>query len=338
MGRFSRMLDIIDTHTCGQPTRTIVNGVPRLRGDTMMAKMLDFKENCDWIKTVLTREPRGNNQVSVAVLAEPTLAEADAGAFYFEAHSYMPLCGHDTIGLITALVETGRVAVTEPVTTVRLETPAGLLAIEVEADAGRAKSVAFTNAPCFSYGDDFAIEYKGKEARFGIAYGGNHYAIVPAKAFGLTIDPAHRTEVIKAGIELLELIDAKYGHEIIHPENPLIRGISHMMIADDVRVENGAVYSRNCVMTELDSFDRSPCGTGTSARTALLYAQGILKPGMKFYHRSITDSLFEVDIVEEVAVGPYKGVRPKIKGSAHLTGFAKIIVDPDDDKGFGFIV
>lgn len=338
MGSFSRTLDIIDSHTCGQATRTLTGGVPRLHGANMMEKMQYFEKNCNWIKSVLTSEPRGNNLTSVAVLAEPTLPEADVGAFYFEAHGYMPLCGHDTIGLCTALVETGRVEVREPLTIIRLETPAGLLRVEVEVQQGRAVSVAFVNAPCFCYGDHYSIEYHGRQIEFAIAYGGNNYAIVPASALGLSVDTAHRSEVIQTGIELLERIDAKYGREIVHPENPLICGVSHMMIAEYVQIESDSVHSKNCVMTELDSFDRSPCGTGTSARTALLYAQEILKPGMRFFHKSIIDSVFEVEIVDEVQVGPYKAVVPKIKGSAHLTGFAKIIVDPHDEKGFGFTV
>ena len=336
MGRFCRTLDIIDSHTCGQATRTVVSGVPRLEGNSMMEKMLFFEKHCAWVKTVLTSEPRGNKLTSVAVLTEPTIPGADAGAFYFEAHGYMPLCGHDTIGLCTMLAETGRIRVEEPITMMKLETPAGLLDVKIEIRDGRVLSVAFENAPCFAYGWDYKIDYRGKKIPVGIAYGGNNYAIVPAKELGFEICPKNRRALVEAGIELLEKIDQKYGKEIVHPENPLICGVSHMMLAGEVEAEGQILKSRNCVCTELDSFDRSPCGTGTSARTALLYAQGLMKPGMILSHESIIGSLFESRITRETWVGGYRAVTPEIKGSAHLTGFAKLIVDPDDKLGLGF--
>ena len=348
MGIFYKTLDIVDTHTCGQATRTIVSGVPRLHGKNMMEKMLDFQANFDWIKSVLTCEPRGNSLTSVAVLTEPTMEDADAGAFYFEAHGYMPLCGHDTIGLCTMLVETGRVAVTEPVTRIKLETPAGLIHVDVEVKDGRAISAAFRNAPCFAFGWDYSVEFEGKKIPFAAAYGGNIYAIVQAKALGVELKAENHEIVVGTALRLMDVINEKYGEQVIHPEQPLLKGITHMMVADEVREEaqdeirnvvrkkEKQILSKNCVCTKPDAFDRSPCGTGTSARTALLYAQGLLQPGMVFRHRSIIDSLFEARIVDEVTVGPYRGVIPEIKGNAHLTGFAKIIVDPTDDKGLGF--
>ncbi|MBU9726806.1 proline racemase family protein [Diplocloster modestus] len=340
MGIFYKTLDIVDTHTCGQATRTIVSGVPRLHGKNMMEKMLDFQANCDWIKSVLTCEPRGNSLTSVAVLTEPTMEDADAGAFYFEAHGYMPLCGHDTIGLCTMLVETGRVAVTEPVTRIKLETPAGLIRVDVEVKDGRAISAAFQNAPCFAFGWDYSVEFEGKKIPFAAAYGGNIYAIVPAKALGVELKAENHGIVVETALRLMDVINEKYGEQMVHPEQPLLKGITHMMVTGEIRDaahrKEKQILSKNCVCTKPDAFDRSPCGTGTSARTALLYAQGLLRPGMVFRHCSIIDSLFEARIVDEVTVGPYRGVIPEIKGNAHLTGFAKIIVDPTDDKGLGF--
>lgn len=336
MGRFNRTLDIVDSHTCGQAIRTVVSGVPRLRGENMMEKMLYFQKNCDWIKRVLTCEPRGNSLTSVAILTEPTMEEADAGAFYFEAHGYMPLCGHDTIGLCTMLVETGRVTVREPVTTIKLETPAGLIHVAVEVKNGKALSVAFRNAPCFAFGWDYSVKFEGKKITFAISYGGNIYAIVPAEELGVKLEAENHAEVVSTALRMMDVINEKYGVQIMHPENHLIKGVTHMMVVDPVHQEGNQLFSKNCVCTKPDAFDRSPCGTGTSARTALLYAQGIMKPGMVLQHRSIIDSLFEARIANEVSVGFYRGIAPEIKGSAHLTGFAQIIVDPEDDKGLGF--
>jgi proline racemase len=300
----------------------------------MSEKMLYMKEHFDYVRKMLTSEPRGTDITSVAVLTEPTIEEADIGAFYFESHGYMPMCGHDTIGLGTMLVETGMVEVTEPITKITIETPAGLVKLRVAVENGRARSVTFRNAECFTFDTDMQVEYQGKKIKFDVAYGGNFYAIMDVKEVGLSVGPQDYKKLVRAGTELIDIINAKYN--ITHPEKKYLHGVTHMQFTDPAVLDNGTLKSKNAVAFLPGDLDRSPCGTGTSARTALLYTKGILKIGQEFQHKSFIDSLFISHIVEETDYYGYKAVIPEITGSAHVVGFGTILLDPDDDKGYGF--
>ena len=339
MGQYSRMIQVVDTHTCGQPTRTVVSGVPRLYGSNMMEKMQYFKQKCEWIYSIMIFEPRGSSGsslTSVAVITEPTDPTADIGAFYFEAHGYLPMCGHDTIGLCTMLVELGFVEVKSPITKIVLETPAGIVNASVEVQDGRAVSVSFSNVPCFTYETDMVVEFEGKSITFDISYGGNFYAIVPATALGVEIKPSERRTLVSTAVRFMDAVNDKYN--VVHPEDSSIAGVTHVQVTDPLERQPGFVYSKNCVVTQPDGFDRSPCGTGTSARMALLYSKNLMDKDTVFQHRSIIDSVFEARIIDEVNVSGYKGIIPRIKGSANITGFATLIVDPHDKKGLGFKV
>ena len=337
MGRYNKMLAVVDTHTGGQPTRTIIGGMPRLKGNTMSEKMLYMRDNLDHIRIMLTSEPRGNpatSATSVAVLTEPTDPTADIGAFFCEYFGYMPMCGHDTIGVCTMLVENGMVNVTEPYTNIRMEVPAGIIEARVCVEQGRAKSVSFKNAPSFVYGLDMDVEYEGKRVVFDVAYGGNFYAIIPANSLGIELMPENYRLIVHTGLALIDIINEKY--EVMHPEKQFIRGVNHIQFTNPIEQDGGGLKSKNCVVVRPGAVDRSPCGTGTSARVADLYTRGVLELGQTLKHRSLIDSLFEAKALESLDYFGYKAVIPEITGSAYITGMSTVLLDPQDEKGYGF--
>jgi proline racemase len=337
VARYNRLIFTVDTHTGGQPTSTVVGGIPRLRGKTMSEKMLYMRDKYPELFVMLTNEPRGTKIDSFAILTEPTMDEADVGVIFFELHGFMPMCGHTTIGMSTMLVETGMVDVQEPVTNIMVETPNGLLKVRVDVENGRAKAVTFRNAPAFTYGTDMDVDLEGKNYKFDVAYGGNFYAIFDVAQTGMELTPDNSEAFALLGDKLVDAVSAKYP-EITHPEKPYLHGVSHAMFVDPVTEENGVVKSKNIVILQPKAFDRSPCGTGTSARAALLYHKGILKPGQSFEHLSIIDSLFITRAVEELDFHGYKAIIPEVTGSARLRGFRAHMLDPDDEKGFGFLM
>ncbi|MCQ5146441.1 proline racemase family protein [Enterocloster bolteae] len=335
MAKFNRMVRTVESHTGGQATKTIISGIPKLLGNTMAEKMQYCEKHEDWIRQMLTSEPRTDAHMSLTFLTEPCNKEADIGAFYAENVEYMPLCGHDTIGLGTVLVETGKVAVTEPETLIKVDTPNGLIELKVLVENGNAKSVTFRNAPAFTWGTDLEIEYGEKKVVFDVGFGGNFYAFVPAAMVGFKLIPEEYSQIVKSGLEIRKLINEKY--KVQHPEQAYLNEVSHVMFVDDIRQIEGGIESKNAVVYLPGAIDRSPCGTGTSARTAVLNAKGILKQGMKFKHYSLIDSMFESNIVEVFSdYHGYPAVIPEITGNAFITGFGTWVTNPDDEKTLGF--
>jgi proline racemase len=333
--RFNRYFSCIDTHTGGEPTRTIIGGLPRIPGATIVDKMTHFKENMDWVRTALMYEPRGHSVMSGVVLTEPTHPEADIGVIFIETGGYLPMCGHDTIGVSTALVETGMVAVEEPVTRIALDTPAGLTRVRVEVVNGAAKSVTFRNVPSFVFADDVDIDVPeiGK-IKMDVAYGGNVYAILRADAIGAEICPENANKFIEKGRIIRDAVNAQL--RIEHPEKPFINACTHVEFFGQPTLPEAHV--KNTVLFGDVGIDRSPCGTGTSAKVACLYAKGKLQLDEEFIHESITGSVFKARAVEESRVGDYRAVIPEVTGSAHIMGLNQIFIDPDDPLKHGFLL
>jgi proline racemase len=333
--RINRYFSCIDTHTGGEPTRTIIGGMPPIPGKTIVDKMTQLKENMDWIRTALMFEPRGHSVMSGVVLTEPTHPEADIGVIFIETGGYLPMCGHDTIGVSTALVETGMVSVEEPVTKIILDTPAGLTRVRVEVVDGAAKSVTFRNVPAFVFADDIDIDVpKMGKIRMDVAYGGNVYAILPADAIGTDICPENANKFIEKGRIIRDAVNAQL--RIEHPEKPFINACTHVEFFGEPTLPEAHV--KNTVLFGDVGIDRSPCGTGTSAKVACLYAQGKLQLNEEFIHESITGSLFKAKAVEETRVGDYRAVIPEVTGSAHIMGLNQIFIDPDDPLKHGFLL
>ena len=333
--RFNRYFSCIDTHTGGEPTRTIIGGLPRIPGDTIVDKMTHLKENMDWIRTALMYEPRGHSVMSGVVITEPSHPEADIGVIFIETGGYLPMCGHDTIGVSTALVETGMVQVEEPVTKIALDTPAGLTRVRVEVVNGAAKSVTFRNIPSFVFADDVDIDVPemGK-IKMDVVYGGNVYAILPADAIGVEICPENANKFIEKGRIIRDAVNAQV--KIAHPEKPFINECTHVEFFGEPTLPEAHV--KNTVLFGDVGIDRSPCGTGTSAKVACLYAKGKLQLNEEFVHESITGSVFKARAVEETQVGKYRAVIPEVTGSAHIMGLNQIFIDPDDPLKHGFLL
>lgn len=331
--RICRTFHTIDTHTQGEPTRNVVGGVPAIPGATMKDKMVYMMENGDWIRRLLCDEPRGNDVMSGTIVTSPCRPEADVGVLYFEVGGWMPMCGHDTIGVATALVESGMVKATEPVTHITLDTPAGLIRLEVRVEGAAALSVSFVNAPAFVMAGDASV-HSGTfgDLRLNIAYGGNIYAILPAASVGLAIAPENASRLIAAGNALKEEINAQL--QVRHPELPFEDHVTHVEFYQPVTGGNNLI--RNAVIIPPGAIDRSPCGTGTAAKCAVLAAQGLLRKGESFTHESIIGSRFICQYVDDAQVCGIPAVVPRVTGRAWVTGIHTYMLAPDDPFPEGF--
>lgn len=326
--RARRIIHVVDSHTEGMPTRVVTGGVGVVPGATMAAKRLHFMRNLDHLRTLLMYEPHGHAAMSGAILQPPTIPGADYGVIFIEVSGCLPMCGHGTIGVATVLVETGMVEVVEPVTTVRLDTPAGLVTAQVEVRDGRAESVTIQNVPSFVVGLDREIG----GVPYDLAYGGNFYAIVRLADLGLTLESPKQTLLDRA-LEIMTAVNKE--SEPVHPEDPGIRGCHHVYLAAQ---GSDARHSRHAMAIHPGWFDRSPCGTGTSARMAQLHARGELPLHTDFINQSLLGTHFVGRLTGEVSVGGQPAVVPTIKGRAWLTGTAQHFVDPDDPFPAGFLL
>lgn len=329
------MFSTIDTHTGGNPTRTVISGVPRLKGRTMAEKMIHLKEEHDWVRKVLMYEPRGHDVMSGALLVEPCDPQADVGVIYIETGGYLPMCGHDTIGVCTALIETGMVPVNEPITNIKLDTPAGLVDVNVEVEDGKATEVSFLNIPSFLV-ESIQVNVAGIGSVYcDIAYGGNFYAITNADLLNLELIPSNAGKIIDLAIQIRKTINATVN--IAHPEKPFIKGLTHIEFFTE-NVTNDRAHVKNTVVVPPGGIDRSPCGTGTSAKLAALFAKNEIEIGEEFVHESIVGSLFKGEVVSTTKIGDTNGVVTKIAGSAWIMGIHSFFVQEDDEVGEGFLL
>ncbi|MEU4547834.1 proline racemase family protein [Nonomuraea dietziae] len=332
--RTSRVFHAVDSHTEGMPTRVITGGVGVIPGNSMAERRIYFREHFDHIKQLLMNEPRGHAAMSGVILQPPTRPDADWGVLFIEVSGYLPMCGHGTIGVATVLVETGMVEVVEPVTTVRLEVPAGLVVVDVAVKDGVAQSVTLRNVPAYSDRLDAVVEVPGfGQVRYDLAYGGNFYAIVDLDDYKLPFDRAAKNEILAAGLATMAAINAT--DEPVHPEDERIRGCHHVYFTAP---GSTAEHSRHAMAIYPGWFDRSPCGTGTSARMAQLHARGELALGADFVNESFIGTRFVGRLVEETSVGGRPAVVPTITGRAWITGTAQYFLDPQDPFPEGFVL
>ncbi|GAA2373288.1 proline racemase family protein [Nonomuraea africana] len=332
--RTKRVFHAVDSHTEGMPTRVVTGGVGVIPGNSMAERRVYFREHFDHIKQLLMNEPRGHAAMSGAILQPPTRPDADWGVLFIEVSGYLPMCGHGTIGVATVLVETGMVEVVEPVTTVRLEVPAGLVVVDVAVKDGVAESVTLRNVPAYSDRLDAVVEVPGfGQVRYDLAYGGNFYAIVDLDDYKLPFDRAAKNEILAAGLATMSAINA--ADEPVHPEDERIRGCHHVYFRAP---GSTAGHSRHAMAIHPGWFDRSPCGTGTSARMAQLHARGELALGADFVNESFIGTRFIGRLVEETSVGGRPAVVPTITGRAWITGTAQYFLDPRDPFPEGFVL
>ena len=332
--RATRTFEAVDSHTEGMPARVIVDGVGEIPGATMMDKRLHFMEHMDDVRRLLMFEPRGHSAMSGAILQPPTREDADWGVVYIEVSGCLPMCGHGTIGVATVLVETGRVEVTEPVTTIRLDTPAGLVVAEVAVEGGSARSVTIRNVPSFSSGLDLAVDVPGVgRVPYDMAFGGNFYAMVEAAALGVEFSRDNGDEILRRGMLLMAAINE--ADAPVHPADPAIRGCKHVQVIAPGSTEK---QSRHAMVISPGWFDRSPCGTGTSARMAQLHARGLMGVGDEFINESFIGTRFIGRIVDETEVAGVPAIVPTITGRAWITGTAQYVLADDDPFPAGFLV
>ncbi|GII87585.1 proline racemase [Sphaerisporangium siamense] len=330
--RTKRIFHVVDSHTEGMPTRVVTGGVGVIPGATMAERREHFMAHMDHIRKLLMFEPHGHAAMSGAILQPPTRPDADVGVVYIEVSGCLPMCGHGTIGVATVLVETGMVEVTEPVTTVRLDTPAGLVVASVRVEDGAAAAVTITNVPSFSAGLGRTVKVPGfGEVTYDLAYGGNFYAILPIESVGLPFDRASGRDILDAGLAIAAAINE--ADEPAHPLDPGIRGVHHVQF---VAPGSDARLSRHAMAIYPGWFDRSPCGTGTSARMAQLHARGELAVGEDFVNESFIGTRFTGRLLEEIEVAGLPAVVPAITGRAWVTGTAQHFLDPSDPFPEGF--
>jgi proline racemase len=330
--RSKRIFHAVDSHTEGMPTRVITGGVGTVPGATMAERRRYFVEHHDDIRTLLMNEPRGHSAMSGAILQPPTRPDADWGVLFIEVSGCLPMCGHGTIGVATVLVETGMVPVTEPVTTIRLDTPAGLVTAEVAVEDGTARSVTIRNVASYVHGLDLSVDVPGHgTVRYDLAFGGNFYAVVPLEAVGLPFDRAEKQRILDAGMAIIAAIDETEAP--VHPLDPAIRGCHAVQF---LAPGSDAGHSRHAMAIRPGWFDRSPCGTGTSARMAQLHARGELPLGADFVNESFIGSRFTGRLVDTTEVAGRPAVVPTVTGRAWLTGTAQYLLDPDDPFPAGF--
>lgn len=330
--RAARVFAAVDSHTEGMPTRVITGGLGPVPGDSMQERRAYFERHLDHLRLLLMREPRGHGAMSGAFLQPSTRPDADWGVLFIEVSGCLPMCGHGAIGVATVLVECGMVQVSEPETVVRLDTPAGLVQAMVTVRNGHAEAVRLRNVPAFVAELDGSVSVGTLgTVSYDMAFGGNFYALVPAASVGMEPVPENAGQLIAHGLEIAAAINASALP--VHPFDEKIRGCKHVVFYAPGR--DGA-DARNATAIHPGWLDRSPCGTGTSARMAALYTRGELALGQEFVNESIIGSRFTGRLVDEVTVGGMEAVVPEISGRAWITGMGQYLLDPSDPFPSGF--
>jgi 4-hydroxyproline epimerase len=328
----------VDAHTCGNPVRVVAGGGPNLVGANMSEKRQHFLKEYDWIRTGLMFEPRGHDMMSGSILYPPSNPENDFGILFIETSGCLPMCGHGTIGTITIAIEEG--LVTPKVKgKIRMEAPAGLVQIEYKETNKKVEWVRLTNVKSYLAAENLTIDCPELgELTFDVSYGGNYYAIIDPQPNFSGIQDFTASKIVQFSQIIRQKINEKYPNQFIHPENDTIRNVSHVLWTGTPLDEKSS--GRNAVFYGDKAIDRSPCGTGTSARLAQLHAKGKLKIGEDFIHESYIGSKFIGRIQEETSIGNIKAIVPSIQGWAKIYGYNNIIIDDEDDpyaKGFQVI-
>ncbi len=333
---FSRTITTIDTHAAGEPLRIVTAGLPPLPGATILERRRAMRAHHDDLRRILMWEPRGHADMYGCILTPPVTPGAAYGVLFMHNEGYSTMCGHGIIALTTALLETGQLPRTEPITEVGYDTPAGFVLARAEIDGDRVRRVTFRNVPSFVHTAGLPITVEGKPMRVDVVFGGAFYALVPATVLdaNLTVRPERVTELIARGVAVKHAVEA--AGEIIHPTEPELRGIYGTIITGPADGE-GARH-RNVTIFAAGEVDRSPCGTGTAATTAAFIARGTLAIGKEWVNESIIGTRFTGRAIEATRVGDYPAIIPEIGGRGFITGYHTFVLDPEDAAGCGFLV
>ena len=337
--KLNKMISVIDTHTAGEAARLVTAGIPKIPGKDMVEKKQYFIDHLDDVRKSVMFEPRGHQDMFGAFLLPPTKEEADFGLVFMDTGGYLNMCGHNTIAAVTAAVETGMVDVEEGATEkeVVVETPAGLIyaTAKLKDNGAKVKEVSFKNVESFLYKRDVELDVEGiGHIKFDISFGGSFFCIISADQLGLEVKPENASKLKEAGLKIREAVNANI--EIQHPTLEHIKTVDLVEIYD--KPSHPEATYKNVVVFGDGNIDRSPCGTGTSAKLATLYAKGELKPGEPFVYESILGTLFKGRIVEERKLADFDAIIPEITGSGYILGFSNYVYDPDDALTYGFLL
>jgi proline racemase len=326
-----RTLSVVDSHTCGQSTRVICDGLPELEYDSIAGARDALRADHDWIRRCAVLEPHGHPSLFCAALVAPLDPGCDAAVVFMDAAGYHDMCGHATIGVVTTLIHLGRIAADEGEVGVSLETPLGRIDTRATVRAGRATQVAFVNQPSFQL-EVLAIDWRGARHDVPVAFGGQWYAFLDARAAELTIEPASVGELVRAAADVRPLVAEAVSRP--DPRTGAPPRVGNIMWYDEP--DGGEADGRNMPVNIAGNFDRSPCGTGTSARLAVLNAAGSLAVGDEYVNSGVLGTTYRGRILAETAVGTHPAIVPEITGSAWITGTGQIWLDPTDPLVSGF--
>ena len=331
---YEHLFKTIDSHTMGEATRIIYEGFPAMFGETMMEKKKYVEEHYDHYRTALMLEPRGHRDMFGALLTKPVHEEADFGVIFMDSGGYLNMCGHGSIGTAAMVVETGMVKVIEPYTEVVLDAPSGLIRTKVHVVDKKAVEVSILNVPAFLYKENQVINIPGYGTiTYDISFGGSFFALVDAEQIGLRLTMENVEHIIDLGMELRQKIN-----QTIEIKHPYLDITTVDLVEFYCHTDTKNADMKNCVIFGEAQADRSPCGTGTSAKLAALYAKGKLGLHEPFVYESITGSLFTGEVIKEIEIDGRKGIIPQITGSAYITGMNNWILDGDDPLAYGFLL
>jgi len=320
-------IETVDYHTAGEPFRIVTGGVDPLPGRTILDKRRYALEHLDRVRELLVFEPRGHADMYGCFVTEPQDAGAELGVVFFHNAGYSTACGHGTIALVTWAIDSARIRGVEPETTVVVDVPSGRLKTVATVEQGQVRSVRFQNIPSFVLADTIRVRLGGKPADVAVAYGGAFYGIIDSASIGIPVEPAYVPRLIELGREIKAQLEAD--REIVHPLNPELRDIYGVIFTQG---------NRNVTVFADGEVDRSPCGSGTSARLALLDQRGELARGSSLMHESIIGTRFRGRVIGDDRVGDIPAVITEVEGSAHLTGSHRFVLSPDDPIGTGFLL
>ncbi|RSK55658.1 proline racemase family protein [Bacillus canaveralius] len=332
MINLSQYIQTIDSHTVGEPTRIITGGAPRILGSTMMEKKHYLESKMDWLRKLLMTEPRGHRDMFGAIITDPCSEGCDVGVIFMDNNGYLNMCGHGTIGTVTTALNIGMI---EPKRYIKVDTPAGIVDCEVEFINDKASKVTFTNIPAFVFEEKVKVNVEGLgNILVDVVFGGSIFGIVDAEELGLKLVSEEQQHLISLGNKIKKAINEQSKFQ--HPLKPEINSID--LIEFSLKSEKQNIDYRNTVIFGNGQIDRSPCGTGTCAKMALLFKQGKLQVGEEFIHESIIDSKFVGRIISLSKVGNFQAVIPQITGSAWVTGMHQFIIDSEDPFYEGFLL
>ncbi|MBA7624167.1 Proline racemase [subsurface metagenome] len=333
--RFANSIFVVDSHTAGNPVRIAIGGLPQIPGDSVAEKRDYVRSKMDYIRTLLCNEPRGHSGMFGAILTEPGSKDADFGVIFFNPNYYDEISGHCIIGIATVLIEMGMFHLEEPSTEITLETPIGLVQVKANTTGGKVKSVSFINVPSFLYQKDISVTVPGYGKLKGdVAFGGNWFLYIDAKEVGIRVRPENANELVEAGNAIKYAFNSEF--DLVHPTDRNVSKKLHVVCVSDSPIKNKDA-NQNIAVLGGNWISREPSGTATSGRMAVLFARNKLSLNEDFINEGIMGETYCGRLIEKTKVGKYTAVVPEITGSAYITGFNHIVLDPDDpfgSKGF----